>query len=519
MFRFNAGTSNLILAFIQRQAVIVLLNIFFFISGYAQEFRLDTTFGKQGIVTTQTKHTSEVYSIKIDPSQRVIAAGYSNHNGNQLCAYFPNGDLDPSFGEDGIVNSDLINEGIPLTMFIQPDGKIVTGGYYQGNDAPPHRSFSFLMRFLPDGSYDPTFGLNGAVKIVLDSTENGILAMQLQSDGKIVAGGHIGTRSLLMRFNSDGSFDDSFGDEGKIYGPIETESYINDLTLQDDGKILTTGSIGEAPQYQLTLVRYNSDGQLDHAFGTDGYIFKEIEPSPFTGTKGLNVKLTESKSILVIGSSRGLLLMLKYKTSGEPDSTFAENGVYYSDSIRSVSDLVILPNNKIVLSGHREVTPFNYGFNLIRFQENGVLDTSFGVSGQITLDITQENDYPHCLELTSKEEIIAAGSVRDSAFVPAKFALVKYVFDGANSISDAKSQKPWAIYPNPSASYFTLRSNQTITKHHRIELFNALGQSVLKQNISSPTTSVDVRNLPKGMYFYKLFSSKDIVQQGKIEKR
>ena len=488
--------------------ILIAASIFFFLSGYAQEFRLDTSFGEQGIVITPATHTSYIKHIAQSPDKRIIAAGANIVTVNQICAYLPNGSLDSSFGVNGIINDNSFSQNDPTSLVIQPDNKILVA--YR----------SFVIRYLPNGEYDNSFGINGAIRIPEeDSLQHSISCIILQPNGKIIAAGSANNNFFLMRITSNGVLDNTFGIQGKTSSSFEKESFILSAIIQNDGKIVVSGGIGEYPKYDFILARYSRDGKIDSTLGNNGTITTEFHPSPFAEAAGSTIKLLPNGKLLVVGSSGFRLAMARYHPNGSLDSSFAQNGKFLSDSLKHGNDVTILPNNKFVVSANVEASPFNYAFSMLRFNENGSLDSTFGNAGELILDISAGNDYIHSLELISKGEIIVAGSARDSASVPAKFALVKYVFDGANSISDAKSQEPWAIYPNPSPSYFTLRSNQTITKHHRIELFNALGQSVLKQNISSSNASVDVRNIPEGMYFYKLFSSKDIVQQGKIEKR
>ena len=487
--------------------ILIVTNIFFFLSGYAQEFRLDTTFGEQGIVTTQTNHTSEIYDVAHSPDGRIIAVGANVVTQFQMCAYLPNGELDRTFGEEGFVQDNSYSQGIPFAALVQPNHKILVC------------CASSLLRFLPNGKYDFTFGNNGMVKIQnFGSLPPSISIIHLQQDGKIVCAGNADGQFLLMRFNVNGSPDSSFGNNGTVMTSFKDDSYILSLTIQKDNKIVVSGATGEFPNSEFALARYSSNGEIDTAFGIDGTITTAFSSSPFENSYASEVKIIDDK-ILVIGSANGRLAFVRYDSNGALDNTFANNGVYINDTLPHATDIAILPNDRILLSGITDVSKDNASYSMLQFNKNGSLDTSFGKEGQLILDLANGDDYAQCLETITDSEIIIAGSSKDSSSTPSKFALAKFVFDGANSISDAKSLKPWAIHPNPSASYFTLRSNQTITTHHRIELFNALGQSVLKQNISSSTTTVDIRNMPEGIYFYKLFSSKDIVQQGKIEKQ
>ncbi|MCB0587991.1 MAG: hypothetical protein KDD06_22055, partial [Phaeodactylibacter sp.] len=113
-------------------------------------------------------------------------------------------------------------------------------------------------------------------------------ALALQADGKIVAGGtgyHPNDPEdygfALARFNSDGSLDTTFGNQGKVFtqiGPGDDE--ITSLAVQADGKLLACGFTVDGPDHKPYLVRYNSDGTLDPGFGSGGIVVDSLSNVP-----------------------------------------------------------------------------------------------------------------------------------------------------------------------------------------------------------------------------------------------
>ena len=178
------------------------------------------------------------------------------------------GTLDFSFGNEGIVTS-VITEGFNMAraIAVQPDGKIIAAG---------HTGFSpnydvAVVRYNEDGSNDNTFGTNGMVSISATTTSDYVLDMVLQPDGKIVLSGYIFTGSstdvLLIRLNADGTPDNTFGTNGIVITDFGNTSEVAEaIVLQDDGKILLAGDHEE----RFMLVRYNTNGTLDNTFGTGG---------------------------------------------------------------------------------------------------------------------------------------------------------------------------------------------------------------------------------------------------------
>jgi uncharacterized delta-60 repeat protein len=142
------------------------------------------------------------------------------HSGSLITPQSP-GDLDPSFGNNGVLQFSISDQGTtPNSMAVQQDGKIVIGGQYgvlnQSGTVVMH---SFLARVNTDGIFDPGFGTNGIVTLNLNSGGDAINTLKLQADGKIVFAGSAsnsagGTDFIVGRTNSDGSMDSSFGAAG-----------------------------------------------------------------------------------------------------------------------------------------------------------------------------------------------------------------------------------------------------------------------------------------------------------------
>jgi uncharacterized delta-60 repeat protein len=125
--------------------------------------------------------------------------GYYEHSpprGNRtenvvLVQYLPDGSLDPAFGDGGtaiISTSDSWHHDEAGDLALQPDGKAVVTGM----TGSPHRPRGLLMRVLPDGSLDPSFGTGGLVKSRLpgDAYAKTVwTGVALQPDGRIVTSG------------------------------------------------------------------------------------------------------------------------------------------------------------------------------------------------------------------------------------------------------------------------------------------------------------------------------------------
>jgi uncharacterized delta-60 repeat protein len=221
----------------------------FALARYNADGTLDPTFGGDGKITTDfTDGFDEAYAVAIQADGKIIAAGGSV-SVVALARYNADGTLDPTFGGDGTV--DEVN-GFAVDMAIQADGKILT--------SDP------LTRYNVDGTLDTTFTGGGVGDEIA-----------IQADARIVTGwtdvecfgaGDCDYWLVLDRFNTDGTPDVTFGVNGEV-GPPFAYGYLNDIAIQDDGKIIACGGTGGG----FILARYLADGTLDPAFGKKGEVW------------------------------------------------------------------------------------------------------------------------------------------------------------------------------------------------------------------------------------------------------
>src|SRR5262249_41566702 len=128
------------------------------------------------------------------------------------------------------------------------------------------------------GNLDTSFGNGGKVMTDLFGSEDDPGAMVLQPDGKIIVAGGSFNGDIygvsLVRYNKEGNLGTSFGQGGKVFTQFHGSSWAKDVALQADGKILIAGSaIPKGSSLEdFALVRYNTDGSLDTSFGLGGKV-------------------------------------------------------------------------------------------------------------------------------------------------------------------------------------------------------------------------------------------------------
>ena len=229
---------------------------------WAAAGELDTTFDTDGKVTTSIGSGDDyVNSVVLQSDGKIVAAGYSYNGSNYdfaIVRYNTDGSLDTTFDTDGKVTTPIASgDDRAYSVVLQSDGKIVAAGYsYNGSD----NDFA-IVRYNTDGSLDTTFDTDGKVTTPIGSRSDTAYGVVLQSDGKIVAAGYSFNGSdndfAIVRYNTNGSLDTTFGTGGKVTTPIGSgNEEANSVVLQSDGKIVVAGSSVNGSNYDFAVVRY-----------------------------------------------------------------------------------------------------------------------------------------------------------------------------------------------------------------------------------------------------------------------
>lgn len=263
------------------------------------------------------------------------------------------GALDTTFGNAGKAASTAFG-GDRSTMALQVDGKIVmVGGTFTD---------FILARFNGNGSLDASFGVGGRVTTdMVSGQQEEALGVAIQSDGKIVVVGYtrpgLGHNIALARYNADGSLDTGFGSGGKLAlpGALVGEG----LALQRDGKLVLVGSVnvgsGVTASTDFALMRLNSNGSPDDTFGSAGTVTTAIS----TDRDGaLAVALQADGKIVVAGTTSNInanFAVARYNANGTLDTSFGNGfGVLAVDFFHftDIAESVLLqPDGKIVVGG------------------------------------------------------------------------------------------------------------------------------------------------------------------------
>lgn len=236
--------------------------------------------------------------------------------------------------------------------------------------------------FSQTGQLDPSFGNDGRV---WPSFLSSAKSMVVQPDGKSVIAGDKG----LVRLNTDGSPDNTFGSSGNVSEAFQ----LVDVALQADGKIVAVGNTNDK---DIALVRFNSNGTRDVSFGANGIqLLGYSSANPATAY----AMLIQASGRIVIDLQlnavfRDKNLLRRFNTNGSPDNSFGnggsvETGLLLDYVFKNV--MIQQPDGKIVAIG-KVTSPGTYitKFGVVRLSQDGIPDATFGTGGAQVYDLGDE---------------------------------------------------------------------------------------------------------------------------------
>jgi uncharacterized delta-60 repeat protein len=373
----------------------------------------------------------------IQPDGKVLLTGYGLVGSTEdfaMIRFNIDGSLDSSFGNGTGKVTTAIGSGTEwsYSAVVQADGKIVLGGTVSGSND----DFA-LVRYNSDGSLDSGFGNGGKVVTSIGAGTDQGFSIAVQVDGKLVIGGYSQTNGTLdfalVRYNSDGSLDTSFGTGGKIttaVGSSDDQAWA--ISLQPDGKILAGGVARMNGTEDFALVRYNSDGTLDSGFGNGGRVTTAFDSG---NDRAWSIILQPDSKIVMGGSAtvNGKLdfALARYQADGSLDTSFG-NGGRVVTSLCPDNDIgrsaTLQSDGKILVAGYARLNTINE-FAVARYNTDGTLDISFGSGGAVITSVGSGNDYGLSVRVQTDGRILVGGFA--NAGVPNHFALVRYNVDGS----------------------------------------------------------------------------------------
>jgi uncharacterized delta-60 repeat protein len=354
---------------------------YFGVLRYTADGSVDRTFAGDGLAEVDLGEFEFAHAVAVQRNGRVVVAGETDCRFAicfALVRFLPNGTLDRSFGTNGVVRTTFATYGASRAydVAVQPNGRIVAVGMrFRGNDAQNDELFA-VARYLPDGKLDRSFSRDGLASIDFGFGDADATAVALQRRGKILVAGE-GTRNVYR-------------------------------TEED-----------------FALARLRANGTLDRSFSSDGRVTIDFGHHLSDSVRGM--ALRRDGRIVLAGSSgkrdtAPRIAVAGLQPSGRLDHTFGAGGrrLTRPGPHGGYANAVVLqPNGRIVVAGR----VFDDGrfdtsaWVLARYGRGGALDRSFGHGGLVVSDFSTGADQVRALAAQQDGRIVATGSVGESRAV------------------------------------------------------------------------------------------------------
>lgn len=350
--------------------------------------------------------------------------------------------VDPSFGEDGIIITDIFGGTDVLNnLVVDRDNRILGAGSATKHVTSDHFA---LVRYTSSGSLDKSFGINGVVttgKFADDTVlVDGIMGLSLLQDNTIIVAGR-GRKNgslgfALLAYTDNGLIDRSFGDGGLVFVPdAKASNYPLALTVDRANRIVVAAASHYQPDNSsFAIYRFLANGEVDKNFASGGKVETTI-------TYGMNVPralaIDDNDNIVVGGfTGRNKFVVVRYRAEGRLDTSFGQQGFatieFNAGGIDTLHALTLGKDGRIVVGGDVQVGSIGgirtVDFGLARLLPDGSLDVSFNKTGkQITHFIHPAASSLWALATDDDGKTIAVG---DASSVKG-LALARYNLDGS----------------------------------------------------------------------------------------
>jgi uncharacterized delta-60 repeat protein len=353
---------------------------------YQADGRLDPSFGGDGMIDSNL--ISEVSGLAIDDSGRILLAG----SYGKVARFLPDGSPDASFGVGGLATQPALeaspgpSNASPDQIALAADGHILLAGQLEDRAGPIQPSDLLLARLTTDGKLDPSFAEGRGFQVTdIGGNLDVAASLALLPDGRAIVGGTTGasgselSQIVLARYTTEGVLDPSFGVGGTavIRPQSASKDFISALIVDPLGRTVATGRAGG----EITVVRYLKGGKPDPGFGVDGVVRSRATAAPL-GDKAESLARLEDGRLLVGSGSPEGGAVLAYQPDGEPDRTFGTEGIIRT-SLDHVLDLEALKGGGFLAAGLVRSPCEDV---LARFTSTGQPDLRFGGGdGQVRL--------------------------------------------------------------------------------------------------------------------------------------
>jgi uncharacterized delta-60 repeat protein len=377
--------------------------------------------GKAIISLGAGNHTAAVVFQQDDG--KLVLAG---HTGSEfvLVRLDADGDMDPHFGTGGHQTIFPEYDNFNGRVIQQANGQLVVYGGLTDGDVQK----SIVARFNADGSQDSSFGEGGRFIWASGYSSGSLMSVGEQTNGQLVLAGSFfnGTayEYSAIRLDTNGNVDLSFGENGQLT-LNELGQSIGQVFIQDDGQIWVYRNRDNGSYGEYSVIQFTADGALDTSFGQEGQI-----DIPYGDYWRYLARQSDGKfyvySVNNNGDQHGIL---RLNADGSLDVTYGEDGLAVLPGTAYWVGSILQADGKLVMAGSDNSGGTELDFAIVRLNADGSPDTDFGEQGKAVFSIGR-ND--HAISLIQQEDgkLVLSGMSLDSNY-GFDFAILRLNTDGS----------------------------------------------------------------------------------------
>ena len=404
----------------------------------AAEARLDPRFGGgDGKVQTNISRGDEAaWAVTALPNGKLVVAGGVEDGGVSRFAvirYGDNGELDRSFGGDGIVVTD-VGPGEDLAQGVTFDraGRIIAVGVTGDPDGGGDARFA-AVRYQPGGGLDPTFGGDG--RVIINVTPRGDSGREVRIDGRgriLIAGQADNWAFGAVRLRPGGGLDRSFGGDGKTVVDVSSRHDSPQAMELHRGRAILAGGAGfgrpgARGDGSFAIVRLDRDGTRDEDFGGDGVVRTQ-----FSRRWDIAVGVTVDRKGRIVAAGGfgpggyGGFAVARYRRNGRLDPSFGGDGRVRTDvtPYQDQAADVEVRGSRVVVSGDVGARPRAREGNIgvVRYRADGAIDRAFGRRGTVVTSFGPGWDFATQSAEQGRRGVVVVGGADNGA----TFAVARY---------------------------------------------------------------------------------------------
>lgn len=452
-----------------------------------------------------------------------------------LTRLLPNGKPDSSFNGTGHINFGATNQPDVKwldNMVLLPDNKLL----YAGNSIQNNMSRTLFYKVNNNGTFDNSFGTNGVVRHSGPLPFNELRTLDVQSTGKIIAltasFNQSVTKGAILRLNSNGSIDNTFGNNGYTQPEIgfpDNKIYYGMMKVLPDNSFLVVGTYaGEATAgappysaYQDFIAKFSADGILQTSFGTNGktilpktsserlsFYNKYVDIDP-NGTIYINCSAQDLGSATVFSEA---VTVYKLSANGTLVSNYGQNGRLGIPGMHAGNfyyyDAQLQQDNRLLVAAMTD-TGMNAGYRIKRINTDGSDDLTFTGSSASITGTRNALDHFHFLGMQSNNKIIVGGWGRkeksngSDTLHPVIMRLTDHeTVDTSTAVVNIRDQQQIKVFPNPMGNNLYIHGMKA---NASVRIFDISGKAILKTTLSAKSPEpVDCSKLAAGIYWLQL---------------